>query len=139
MEDQLIFDTPPFIQKKLLLISNKNNVSRIQEYINSLKSEVNPSYLHIKNIVELLYRLLKFHNEKDFENMTREDILSFLDYFRKSEIKDPQHKWIGTYNLFFQNLLRFFKWVYYPHIEPKKRLKPKMMENIIQLKRSRKN
>ena len=36
-------------------------------------------------------------------------------------------------------LLRFFKWLYYPNIEPDKRPKPKIMENIQQLKRKEKS
>jgi hypothetical protein len=45
------------------------------------------------------------------------------------------HKWIGTYNLFRIHLLRFFKWLYYPDIEPGQRPKPSLVENIAQLKR----
>jgi hypothetical protein len=30
--------------------------------------------------------------------MTREDILSYLDRYRKFENEDPLHKWIGSYN-----------------------------------------
>ena len=49
------------------------------------------------------------------------------------------HKWIGTYNLFRVYLLRFFKWLYSPDIEPGKRLKPSVVENIAQLKRKEKS
>ncbi|MGA9150477.1 MAG: hypothetical protein WBZ36_07860 [Candidatus Nitrosopolaris sp.] len=45
------------------------------------------------------------------------------------------HKWIGTYNIYRIYLLRFFKWLYYPDREPKKRSKPSVIENIPQLKR----
>ncbi|HEY9388057.1 MAG TPA: hypothetical protein VIP70_13530 [Nitrososphaeraceae archaeon] len=31
--------------------------------------------------------------------MTRQDILAFLDSYRKTDAADPLHKWIGTYNL----------------------------------------
>jgi integrase len=49
------------------------------------------------------------------------------------------HKWIGTYNLFRIYLLRFFKWIYYPDIEPGKRPRPSAVENIAQLKRKEKS
>lgn len=71
--------------------------------------------------------------------MTREDILSFLDSFRKPESVDPLHKWIGTYNLYAIHLMRFFKWLYYPDIEQNKRRKPIVIENIPQLKRKEKS
>jgi hypothetical protein len=52
---------------------------------------------------------------------TEEDVLAFLDSFRKPEESDPLHRWIGTYNLFRMYLMRFFKWLYYPDIDPDKR------------------
>ncbi len=49
------------------------------------------------------------------------------------------HKWIGTYNLFRVYLLRFFKWLYYPDIEPRKRPKPSVVENLPHLRRKEKS
>jgi integrase len=49
------------------------------------------------------------------------------------------HKWIGTYNLFRIYLLRFFKWLYYQDIEPDKRPKPSVVENLARLKRKEKS
>jgi hypothetical protein len=46
---------------------------------------------------------------------------------------------IGTYNLFRTYLLRFFKWLYYPDVEPDKRPKPTVIENILQLRRKEKS
>jgi integrase len=67
--------------------------------------------------------------------MTREDILLCLDSLRKPESSDPMHRWIGTYNLYRSCYSRFFKWLYYPYIEPKDRKKPSVIENIPKLKR----
>jgi hypothetical protein len=59
---------------------------------------------------------------KKFIDMTRDDILLFLDKHRKSENEDLLHKWIGTYNLGVVILCRFFKWLYYPDAsDPKRR------------------
>ncbi|HEY9386705.1 MAG TPA: hypothetical protein VIP70_06675, partial [Nitrososphaeraceae archaeon] len=67
--------------------------------------------------------------------MTRNDIVLFLESFRKPETSDPLHKWIGTYNTYRMYLLRFFKWLYHPDVEPEKRPKPEAVDNIPQLKR----
>ena len=56
--------------------------------------------------------------------MSREDIISFLESYRKPEASDVMHKWIGTYNIYRVHLVRFFKWLYYPDLESKKRPKP---------------
>jgi integrase/recombinase XerD len=81
--------------------------------------------------------------KKKFADMTRDDIvLSFLDRCRKSEDKDPMHKWINTYNTKRLVVIRFFKWLYFPDVgDPKKRAElaanegPKCIQYIPKLKR----
>jgi hypothetical protein len=53
--------------------------------------------------------------------MTRDDVLCYLDKYRKPENEDPLHKWIGTYNIRRVILSRFFKWLHYPEVEDPKR------------------
>ena len=65
--------------------------------------------------------------------------MAFLDSIRKPESFDPMHKWIGSYNFYRIQLIRFFKWLYSPHIEPDKRPKPEVIENIPQLRRKEKS
>jgi integrase/recombinase XerD len=74
--------------------------------------------------------------------MTRDDIVAFLDSYRKPESVDPMHRWIGTYNLLVVHLIRFFQWLYYSQNNPgldkdarKKAEKPKVIQNIGQLRR----
>ena len=103
----------------------------ISEYILAMKTEINPSDNYRRDNI----RFSIFQNNKTFKQTIRDDVLSFLDSLRKPEASDPLHKWIGTYNVFRMYLLRFFKWLYYPEIEPSKRPKPEVTENIFQLKR----
>lgn len=67
--------------------------------------------------------------------MTRENVLEYLDSFRKSESVDPLHKWIGSYNLYRIFFIKFFKWVYASKLEAKKRPNPSVVDNIPKLKR----
>ena len=100
------------------------------------KTEINLSDNHKRNYISLLSQLSKFYDhKKSFKEMNRQDILLFLDSFRKTENYDASHKWIGTYNLYTVMLIKFFKWLYYPDIEPTKRQKPHVIENIALLKR----
>jgi len=109
-------------------------------YIFSLKSEVNPADHYRKDVIILLCKLYAFFNNSiSFSEITREDLLSFLDSYRKPEDVDPLHKWVGTYNIYRIHLMRFFKWLYFPNIEQKKRPKPSVIENIPQLKRKEKS
>jgi hypothetical protein len=69
-----------------------------------------------------------------FKEMTREDVLSFLNGYRKSESIDLLHRWIGTYNMCRVLLVQFFRWLYYPDLQALDRSKPSVIENIPQLK-----
>ena len=105
-----------------VLPANKENSLIICDYVSSLRSEVNPSDGYRRNNIILLCKIsIFFRNAKLFKEITREDVLSFLDSFRKIETVDPLHKWIGTYNLYRIELMRFFKWLNSPDIDYNKR------------------
>lgn len=81
-----------FLHKRLLP-ANKENTLIICDYISSLESEINPSKHYTNDIIILLCTFSTFFKHtKPFKEMTREDVLSFLDSFRKTEGVDPMHK-----------------------------------------------
>ena len=91
-----------------VLPASKENALTICDYISSLKSEIDPSDHYRKDTIILLCSLSTFFkNTKLFKEITREDLLSFLDSYRKTESVDPLHKWIGTYNIHRVHLMRF--------------------------------
>ena len=120
--------------KQLHSIS-EDNAPTIVKYIAAMKSEVNLSDHYRRDLIVMLCMFSKYNDNKPFKDLTRTDVLGFLDSFRKTETQDPMHKWIGTYNLFRIHMFRFFKWLYYPDIEPVKRSKPSVIENIAQAKK----
>ena len=129
---------PASYARQLHSISEDNAVTIIG-YIAAMKSEVNLANNYRKDVIEVLSRLSKYNDNKPFKDLTRVNNIAFLETHRKTETQDPLHKWIGTYNLYRIHLLRFFKWLYYPGIEPSKRSKPAVIENIAQLKRKEKS
>jgi integrase/recombinase XerD len=124
-----------------VLPQNKENAMSICNYIQCMRQELNLSDSYRKDIIVLLGSFsMFFFSKKSFKAITRENILSFLDSFRKPEVSDPLHKWIGTYNIYRIHLMRFFRWLYYPNIYPSRnRPKPPPIENIPQLKRKEKS
>ncbi|MGC1933221.1 MAG: site-specific integrase [Candidatus Nitrosopolaris sp.] len=114
---------------------SKENALTIADYILAMRTETNLCDHYRMDLIKLLFTFSKYINNKPFMAVTRNDLISFLESFRKSEASDPMHKWIGTYNTYRTHLLRFFKWLYYSDIEPAKRCKPQVIENIPQLKR----
>ncbi|HKG89669.1 MAG TPA: zinc ribbon domain-containing protein [Nitrososphaeraceae archaeon] len=111
------------------------NASAIVNFIMSVNTEINPSANYRRSMINALRYLSNENKNKKFKNMTRQDILDFLYRHRKSESIDPLHKWIDTYNHYRILLVKFFKWLYSPDIEPSKRPKPSVVENIPALKR----
>ena len=68
--------------------------------------------------------------------MTKEDIFSYLNRFRKSEEDDPHHRWIGTWNNRHIVLLKFFRWLHYQdNPDIKNRKYPDCMQGIKRLRR----
>jgi FkbM family methyltransferase len=122
----------------------KENALAVADYIIAMKREINPRLNYIRYTIQFLFELSKIIGiEKHFVDMTRNNILFYLDKCRKPEDEDPLHKWIGSYNLKRIILIRFFKWLYYPNIaSPKRRNelsleenKPECILGIPQLKR----
>jgi integrase len=130
-------DLHPWCSKLLCNISSDENALTIAKYVITLKTEISPSDHYRQDLIAVLSKLSSYtnSNNKLFKLMTRQDILAFLNSFRKNDASDPLHKWIGTYNLYRIHLLRFFKWLYYPDIESDKRPKPEVIDNIPKLKR----
>ena len=122
------------IRKQLHSLS-KDNAATIVKYIEIMKTEANPSDHYRKDLIVLLCLFSKHNNNAPFRDVTRDNVIRFLDSYRKTETQDPMHKWIGTYNLFLVHLTRFFKWLYSPDIEPDIRPKPSVIENIPKLRR----
>jgi len=123
---------------------SEENASVIAEYILAMKREVNPRLNYMKDTIQFLSELSRVVGiAKKFIDMTRQDVVHYLDKCRKSENEDPLHKWIGTYNTKRIILIRFFKWLYYPNVDNSKRRnevsslekKPECIMGIPQLKR----
>jgi integrase len=123
---------------------SKENALTISEYIIAMKREINPRPNTIRTIIQFLAELSKSVGiAKKFADMTRDDVLLYLDSNRKLESEDPLHKWIGSYNVKRNILSKFFKWLYYPNVDSSKRRselstqerKPECIMGILQLKR----
>jgi len=101
----------PQYANRLMGLSSTDDIRTIVDFILSMKTETNLSDSHKISYINCLCSLSKFHGKiKTLREMSRDDVLHFLDSFRKSENADSLHKWIGTYNLYRALLIYFFKW-----------------------------
>jgi integrase/recombinase XerD len=126
----------PFLREHLLTRITRENCLTIIAYILVFMQESNPVEQYRVNTIFRLTRLAEYYNPKSFKDMTRQDIIEFLDSLRKPDSVDPLHKWKGNYEITRVVLLRFFRWLYYPNVMPhSKRPKPDVMAGIGKIKR----
>jgi hypothetical protein len=57
----------------------------MKEYFEATQTEINPSINYVKSNQTSLDLLLKFHNDKSLTDITRKDLISYLNSLKKSE------------------------------------------------------
>jgi hypothetical protein len=90
--DRKIDDTAaglPASYSRLLYSIPVENTVHIIQYILSMKTEINISDHYRKDLIVVLTRFSKYNNNKSFKDITRNDIVAFLESFRKPETADP--------------------------------------------------
>ena len=124
---------------KKLAEQNIQNAETVCNFILAEQNEINIKNTTKETKIKILIWLSDFHNGKNYENMTKEDILAFLNKLRRSQDEDPTHKWIGSYNNRYIVLSKFFRWLYNQD-EPDntKRSTPSCMQGIKRLCRREK-
>lgn len=120
IEDEVGLSTA--LCKRLML--TEGNAPVILQYLKCFESEISLSKNYKNITVKTLVYCSRFHSNKKFKEMTKDDIITFLNSYRKNDNVDPLHSWIATYNLYVVVLQRFFKWLFYPDLSPKERIKP---------------
>jgi hypothetical protein len=83
-----------FIFKHITQKISPENALSIVEYILAMKVETNISDTYRSYTIQTLSLLSRFSMSKPFIQMTREDVLLYLDGSRQSDTLDPLHKWI---------------------------------------------
>ena len=120
---------------------NISNGKIIHDYIIAEEAEINIQESTKGDKIKKLCLLSRFfHHQKCFSEMTKTDILSYLNSLRKPVSDDPTHRSIGTYNGRQKVLMKFFRWLYNPD-EPdqRKRITPPCMIGVKCLPRREKS
>jgi hypothetical protein len=97
---------------KALARINFKNASTICDYILAEQTEQNIKPSTAESKVKLLIWLTRYLDHKPYEQMTKQDILSYLNSIRKPASVDPQQRWVGSYNGRLRYLLKFFRWLH---------------------------
>jgi integrase/recombinase XerD len=114
---------------------SKPNIALLCDYILAVRTEGSLSDSYRTIIINVISYMSIYLNNIPFKSIKRDDLLLFLEHFRKSEKDDPMHKWIGTYNLYLAVISKFFRWLYNPKQAPRQRTIPSVIQNISKQKR----
>jgi integrase len=130
--DQITKGQKPYINRMLLNILNASscNVENICDFIIAERNEIDIKGSTIEWHVKVLGQIQRFCSFKGFRDMTKDDILNFLNSLRKSSDEDPTNKSIGNRNNKQRVLLKFFKWLYNPEIDHRNRPTPLCMKGV---------
>lgn len=122
-----------------LIEENPQNARLICDYILDEQTEINLKDSTKEGKIKVLVWLSNFHSGKDFDEITKQDILQYLNNLRKPVNEDPTQRWIGSYNGRQAVFLKFFKWLHHRN-EPdyRKRNIPECMRGIKKLNRKEK-
>lgn len=121
---------------KRLAKSNPDNTKLICDYILIEQTEFNIKDSTKESKIKILVWLSNFHKGKNFIDMSKQDILEYLNSLRKTSHEDPSHRWIGSYNGRQAVFLKFFKWLYYKNEHDyRKRAIPECIQGIKKLNR----
>ena len=90
-----------YFRKVLMEIADSDNpvnAGLICDYIISEQVDLNIKPATVEDKLKKLAWLSKFHSNKSFLQMTKQDILLYPSSIRKSHQDDPSQKWIGSFN-----------------------------------------
>jgi integrase len=133
--DAITAGAKPFVKEHILTKISRENCLTIIDYILAMQTEVSPAQTYRVDTIIKLKHFAEFHNSKPYTDITRQDVVDFLDSLRRPESVDTLHRWVGTYETYRIVLLRFFKWLYSHDLPHNKRPRPAVMDNIPQIRR----
>jgi integrase len=141
--ERLVQNQPNYIRRlyKEILETGPANARIIYDYIISEEAETNIQEFTKSDKIKKLCLLSRFfHHQKCFSEMTKSDILCYLNSLRKAIEVDPTHKSIGTYNGRQMVFMKFLRWIYNPdESDHRKRITPPCMIGIKMLPRREKS
>jgi hypothetical protein len=74
-----------YVKEHLLTNITRKNCKIIVDYVLTMQTEIGPSQTYRIDTINKLKYFAESHNPKAFTDMTRQDVIDFLDRFRKPE------------------------------------------------------
>lgn len=129
--EQLTIGMDPFSRRQLSKLSETNKAI-LADFLQELTYKDNAPPSTKAAYTHNLFYLARDAGGKSFRDMVAMDVDLYLQSHQKPRALDPKQRWISTHNQRAVTYIKFFKWLYYPDFEPrKKRPKPAILQNVI--------
>ncbi|HET7389740.1 MAG TPA: hypothetical protein VFJ51_02870, partial [Nitrososphaeraceae archaeon] len=116
---------------KRLATFNPENANVICDYILAEQTDINIKESTKEGKIRVLIWLSNYLANKSFRQMTKQDILNYLNNLKKPVSEDPTHRWISSYNGRQMIFNKFFRWLHNPdELNPKHRVTPQCMQGV---------
>jgi integrase/recombinase XerD len=98
------------IDKKVYNNINRELIGKFYKYLKDIDTSEN----YQNGLIKVIIRFAEYlgSDVTFYETEDKEKILQFLDLKRKTEDKDPDKKWITTWNDYLWRLKYFYRWLY---------------------------
>lgn len=140
--DSITNHQKPYIKNIFIRMARANprNAIILHDYIIAQRNERNVKESTIEGIIKKLIWLSTYLKHKSFPEMTKGEILDYLNSIKRPSDEDPTHKSIGTYNGRQMTFSTFFRWLYNPEESNyRKRITPPCITGIRRLPRLEKS
>src|SRR5437867_11965385 len=97
--ESLTFGALPYYKSilKNLYQANRQNTQILCDFITMEHENQNIKISTKLTHIKIICWFSKYLDYRNFQLITRDDIIHYLNSLKKSESVDPFHKWIGTY------------------------------------------
>ena len=142
---QLTKGSSPYYKSLFIKMSsaNKQNAKLLSEFLITERDSQNLKLSTLLSHLHIIHFFSRYLQYKDFEKITKNDIVEYLNSLRKTELDDPTHKWVGTHNTRQMVLSKFFRWLYNQYkgneSDQKKWITPECMQGVKQFTRKEKS
>jgi predicted component of type VI protein secretion system len=83
---------------KNMASTNIQNANILYDFIITEQNHTNVRLSTRLSYIKVICLFNRYLSYRDFTKITKNDILDYLNSLKRSELDDPTHKWINTYN-----------------------------------------
>ena len=83
---------------KNMASANIQNANILYDFIMIEQNHTNVKLTTRLSYIKVIYLFNRYLNYKDFIKISKNDILDYSNSLKRSELDDPTHKWINTFN-----------------------------------------